>query len=605
MDIGRWLRSLGLERYEAAFRENAIDADVLRDLTDQDLEKLGLLLGDRRRLLRAIAALDGATAAARWPVPVLSAVTSGLISAAAPSPTSSTVEVSGELRHVTAMFCDLVDLTGVAAKLDPEEWRGLVGAYLDAASTAATEWGGRVATKLGEGLIALFGYPVAQENDLQRAAHAASMIQRSLAELNRKNVRNGNLMLAVRIAIDSGPMVIDATGEIFGEFPKVAARAQAVVQMVATQQRQIPGPLVTEERGSPELKSVPRALRANGIVPARGNGHSMTYHQLITRAVDELDRNTGEARQALYERARNALLAQLRSNKPVLVLADIIKERRALEEAIGQVEADATRKLRTETQELRSAAPPGRTRDGGAQVSSAPPRRDRPNPPSADLPEDGWPAVLFSARERLLSVRSSRRKQAASGLREVVGDVHDLGTPENETAKAARQTHEAYELGTPQYPSAEEPSRSSREPLPDSDDLHSIDYGRRQQRGHELEPKDEPVAIPAQDALTAPEAEEEQKDPTSRERSYGGLPRPNWSRPLPKLLIVSGVLTAATLNDVRVMIERQLPAASRANEMWRYVSNELRKAALGSDTAEFSAVLEMALSIEGLEWALK
>ena len=85
--------------------------------------------------------------------------------------------------------------------------------------------------------------------------------------------------------------------------------------MIATQQRQIPGPLVTEERGSPELKSVRRALRAKGIVPARGDGHSMTYHQLITRAVDELDRNTGEARRALYERARNALLAQLRSNK--------------------------------------------------------------------------------------------------------------------------------------------------------------------------------------------------------------------------------------------------------------------------------------------------
>jgi hypothetical protein len=284
--------------------------------------------------------------------------------------------------------------------------------------------------------------------------------------------------------------------------------------------------------------------------------------------VDELDRNTGEARLALYDRARNALLAQLRSNKPVLVLADIVKERRALEEAIGQVEADAARKSRTETQELRSAAPPGRTPDGGAQVPSALPRRDRANRPSADLPEDGWPAVLFSARERLLSVRS-RRKQAASGLREVLGDVHDLGTPETEAAKAARQTHEAYERGTPQYPWA---------------------------------------ALPAQDKLTAPEVEDEQTDPASRERSYreaASLPRPNWSRPLPKLLIVSGVMTAATLNDVRVMIERHVPAASRAKEMWRYVSNELRKAALGSDTAEFSAVLEMALSMEGLEWALK
>ena len=125
MDFGGWLRTLGLERYEAAFCENAIDDDVLRDLTDQDLEKLGVLLGDRRRLLRAIAALDGACAAA---------TSAPVLSAASASPTSSTVEVSGEWRHVTAVFCDLVDLTGIAVKLDPDEWRDLVEAYLDAAS---------------------------------------------------------------------------------------------------------------------------------------------------------------------------------------------------------------------------------------------------------------------------------------------------------------------------------------------------------------------------------------------------------------------------------------------------------------------------------------
>jgi class 3 adenylate cyclase len=316
-------------------------------------------------LLRAIAALDGASAAASSPVPVLAAVTSDLLSAAAASPTSSTVEVSDERRHVTAMFCDLVDLTGIAAKLDREEWRGLVGAYLDAASTAVTEWGGKVANKVGDGLIALFGYPVAQENDLQRAAHAASMIQRSLAELNRKNDRNGNPVLAARIAIDSGPMVIDAAGEIFGELPRVAARAQAVsepsAEMIATQQRQIPVPLVTEERGGPELKSVRRALRAKGIVPGSGNGHSMTYHQLITRAVDELDRNTGEARRALYERARNALLAQSRSNKSVLVLADVIKER----------SSRAKEMWRYVSNELRKAALGGDTAEFSAVLEMA------------------------------------------------------------------------------------------------------------------------------------------------------------------------------------------------------------------------------------------
>jgi hypothetical protein len=477
------------------------------------------------------------------------------------------------------MFCDLVDLTGIATQLDAEEWRGLVGAYLDAASTAVTEWGGKVSDKLGDGLIALFGYPVEQESDLQRAAHAARAIQCSLVEVNRKNHRDGNPILAARIAIESSPMVIDAAGERQQVFDPKAA--------------------------SSELRSVPRAPRANGIVSARGDGHSMTYHQLIARAVDELDSNTGEARRALYERARHALLAQLRTNKSVLVLANIAKERRALEEAISTVEAEAARELRTEPLELGSAAlpgrmaAPGRTPDGGAQVSSALPRRDRARPPSTPLPEDEWPAVLFSARDRLLSVRSSRKKQAVNGLREVVGDIHDLGTTETEAGKAARQAPETYQLRTPQYPLVEGSSRSSRELYPDADDSDPVDY-RGQERDHELDSQDE---LPA---LKAPEAEEEQKDPSSREGFYRGTAsRPNWIQPLPKVLTVSGVTTAATLNDVRVMIERHLPAASQAKEMWRYVSNQLREAALGGDTAEFCSVLEMALSLEGLEWTLK
>ena len=247
MDIGGWLRSFGLEHHEAAFRENAIDDDVLRDLTDQDLEKLGVLLGDRRRLLRAIAALDSASAAASSPAPVPSA--------AAASPTSST-EASVEYRHVTAMFCDLFDLTGIAANLDAEEWGGLVGAYLDAASTAVSEWGGKVSDKVGDGFIALFGYPAAQESDLQRAAHAARAIQRSLAELNRKNDRNGNPILAARISIDSGPIVIDAGGAM-------QQVLEPSTEQIATQQRKIHGPLVTEG-SSAERKSAQRAPRRTG-----------------------------------------------------------------------------------------------------------------------------------------------------------------------------------------------------------------------------------------------------------------------------------------------------------------------------------------------------
>ena len=148
MDIAVWLRSLSLEQYEAAFRDNAIDADVLHDLTDQDLKKLGVLLGHRRRLLRAIAALDGtvATSSASAPLQVK------------PSPAA---EAAGDHRHVTVMFCDLVDSTGIAAKLDAEEWCDLLGTYVDVASAAVTEMGGNIIRKQGDGLMVLFGYPVA------------------------------------------------------------------------------------------------------------------------------------------------------------------------------------------------------------------------------------------------------------------------------------------------------------------------------------------------------------------------------------------------------------------------------------------------------------
>jgi class 3 adenylate cyclase len=175
------------------------------------------------------------------------------------------------------MFCDLVDSTGIAARLDAEEWRDLVGAYLDAASTAVTEIGGKIAKKLGDGLVALFGYPVAQENDAERAVRAALSIQRALTELNRKNEGSGKPALAARIAIDSGPVVVDAAGEIFGDVPNIAARAQALAEpgsvvVTARVQRQVAGLFVTEKRGSHELKGVPAPVTLYRIVRASGGG---------------------------------------------------------------------------------------------------------------------------------------------------------------------------------------------------------------------------------------------------------------------------------------------------------------------------------------------
>src|SRR5215471_4848151 len=270
MDVGGWLRSLGLGKYEAAFRENEIDETVLPSLTDEHLKELGVTaLGHRVKLLDAIAALPK-------DANVQTATASARPSAATPS-AMPVVEAVGERRHVTVMFCDLVDSTGISAKLDAEEWRDLVGAYLDAASTAVTEMGGKVARKLGDGLMALFGYPVAQENDAERAARAALSIQRALADLNCKNEGVGKSELAARIAIDTGPVVIDAMGEIFGDVPNITARAQTLAEpgavvVTARVQRQVAGLFVAEERGSHELKGVPETVTLYRIVRASGAG---------------------------------------------------------------------------------------------------------------------------------------------------------------------------------------------------------------------------------------------------------------------------------------------------------------------------------------------
>jgi class 3 adenylate cyclase len=219
--VADWLERLGLGQYAQRFAENDISFAVLPDLTDQHLKEVGVSLGHRLQLLRAIAELTSRENEAPKPA----APTSAAI--AAPTVTPS-AEATGERRHVTVMFCDLVDSTGISAKLDAEEWRDLVGAYLDAASAAVTEMGGKVAKKLGDGLMALFGHPIAQENDAERSVRSALSIQRALAELNRKNEGAGKPALSARIAIDTGPAVLDATGEIFGDVANVAARAQAL-----------------------------------------------------------------------------------------------------------------------------------------------------------------------------------------------------------------------------------------------------------------------------------------------------------------------------------------------------------------------------------------
>ena len=260
MNVAQWLNAIDLGQYEAVFREHEIDAGILRDLVEADLEKIGVPLGHRKRLLRAIAALGTGETAVKPP---------------SPAPASSTA--TAERRPITVMFCDLVGSTSMAAKLDAEDWRTLVNTYLDEASAAVTRLGGHVLKKLGDGLMALFGYPHAQENDAERAVRAALAIQRGLVEINARNASRGTPELQVRIGLDSGQVVVDATGEVFGDAPNIAARVQSAggpgsILITATVQRQTAGLFVAEDRGEHELKGVSAPMTLYRVVRASGGG---------------------------------------------------------------------------------------------------------------------------------------------------------------------------------------------------------------------------------------------------------------------------------------------------------------------------------------------
>src|SRR6516165_4846008 len=162
MDIGGWLRGLGLERYEPAFRENEIDEEVLPGLTADDLKDLGVVLvGHRRKLLDAIAAL-GASAAGTTPTAAVS---------------DAPALAEAERRQLTVMFCDLVGSTALSVRFAPEELREEIRAYQNAVSSVVARYDGFVAKYMGDGVLAYFGYPRAHEDDAERAVRAGLEIE--------------------------------------------------------------------------------------------------------------------------------------------------------------------------------------------------------------------------------------------------------------------------------------------------------------------------------------------------------------------------------------------------------------------------------------------
>ena len=260
MDIVVWLRSLGLGKYEALFRENDIDETVLPNLTAEDLKELGVAsLGHRRKLLDAIAALR---ANARGNTPSVDVTTSS--SAPSVSP-----EDRAERRQVTVMFSDLVGSTALSGRMDPEDLREVISAYQKCVAETVQRFGGFVAKYMGDGVLVYFGYPQAHEDDAERAVRAGLAMVVAVSDLKTHSP------LQTRVGIATGLVVVgDLIGSgssqeqaIVGETPNLAARLQGLAQpnavVIAESTRKLVGNLFElDDLGAQNLKGIEGPVRA-------------------------------------------------------------------------------------------------------------------------------------------------------------------------------------------------------------------------------------------------------------------------------------------------------------------------------------------------------
>ena len=258
MDVGGWLRRLGLEQYEASFRENKIDDTVLPRLTAEDLKDLGVgFVGDRRKLLDAIAALRTEASA---PTPPLSDASPAIDKAA---------KDTAERRQVTVMFSDLVGSTALSARMDPEDLREVIAAYQKCVAEAVRRFGGFVAKYMGDGALAYFGYPQAHEDDAERAVCAGLELIAAVTALKSP------VLLQTRVGIATGLVVVGdliGSGEaqehgIVGETPNLAARLQGIAEpnnvVIAEGTRRLLGNLFEfEDLGAKDLKGIAGSVRA-------------------------------------------------------------------------------------------------------------------------------------------------------------------------------------------------------------------------------------------------------------------------------------------------------------------------------------------------------
>ena len=272
--IADWLKTLGMSEYAERFAENAIDFSVLPDLTDQDLEKLGVLLGHRRKLLRAIADLKDIKKS-EPEVAVAATITA-----------ASRPQDSAERRQVTVMFSDLVGSTALSARMDPEDLREVISAYQKCVAETVGHFGGFVAKYMGDGVLVYFGYPQAHEDDAERAIRAGLALIDAMAAIRL----SFPILPQVRVGIATGVVVVgELIGEgssrervAVGETLNLAARIQAIASpdsvVVPELTHRLGGSAFDyEELGLHELKGIPDAVRLWRVIgesTARGRFHS-------------------------------------------------------------------------------------------------------------------------------------------------------------------------------------------------------------------------------------------------------------------------------------------------------------------------------------------
>src|SRR5215472_9612714 len=278
-ELETWLAPLGLAQLAPALRAHDIDLDILPALNEADLEKLGLSLGHRRKLLRAMEDLARNPSSPTQP-------------SAGPTP-SPVTGTSAERRQLTVLFCDLVGSTALASRLDPEDLREIIGGYHRCVADAVARFDGFVANYMGDGVLVYFGYPRAHEDDAEQAVRAGLALVDAVGRLQAPEP------LRVRVGIGTGEVVVGdliTSGDgqergVVGETPNLAARLQVLAEpgtvVIGPQTRQLLGGLFEcRDLGAIEVKGFPEPVHAHQVV--RESGIESRFEALLGAALTPL-----------------------------------------------------------------------------------------------------------------------------------------------------------------------------------------------------------------------------------------------------------------------------------------------------------------------------